>query len=237
MIGATQNISEKTLLEITLAKERLAKQQQITEAVLKAQENEREYIANVLNENLNQLLVATKWNIHLAKIDTDKKDDCLDNASEYLNQVIGEIRKIYKTLVIPDRHIIGLFDNIKNLITDVNKEHLVKFKFTRSGVEEEEDLGKQIQIDIFRMVQELVNNITKHAQATEAKISLSRQGNSLVLMARDNGIGCTELPKKTGVGIINIRSRAELYGGTVLVSSKPGKAYKFTVTLPCFGQQ
>jgi signal transduction histidine kinase len=93
-----------------------------------------------------------------------------------------------------------------------------------------------MQLDIYRMVQELVNNITKHAHATEAKISIFRRGESLILLASDNGIGSAKLPKKTGVGIINIRSRAELYGGTVLVSSKPGKAYKFTVTLPCFSQ-
>lgn len=235
MIGATQDISEKKLLEIKLAKERLAKQKQITDAVLKAQENEREYIATVLNENLNQLLVATKWNIQLAKIDADKRDSCLENSSEYLNHVIGEIRKIYKTLAIPDMHIIGLFDNIKNLVADMNKAHAVKFSFNNAGIDEEEDLDKQVQVDVFRMLQELVNNIITHAGASIARISLQRHNNNLVLAVSDNGSGCNELPQKPGVGIINIRSRAELYGGTVLITSKPGKGYKFTVTLPCFG--
>jgi len=234
IIGATQDITEKTLLEIKLANERMTRQKQITAAILKAQENERESIATVLNENLSQLLVAAKWNIQLAKIDKDKRDDCLDNSSEYLNHVIAEIRKIYKTLAIPDMHLVDLFDNIKNLIADTNKTQAVKFIFTEAGIDVEEDLDKHIQVDLFRMVQELVNNIIMHAHATEANISLYRQGNSLILMASDNGIGCTDLPRKTGVGIINIRSRAELYGGSVLVSTKPGKAYKFTVTLPCF---
>ena len=234
IIGATQNITEKTLLEIKLAKDRLTKQKQITDAVLRAQENEREVIATALNENLNQLLVAAKWNIQLAKIDKDKRDNCLDNSSDYLNHVITEIRKIYKTLTMPDRHIIGLFDNIKNLLADMNKAHSVKFKFTAAGIDEEEDLDKEMQVDIFRMVQELVNNIIKHAHATTAKINLYRRGFNLILSVADNGVGQKNHTEKRGVGIINIISRAELYDGKVSVISKPGKGYTLKVILPCF---
>jgi two-component system sensor histidine kinase UhpB len=207
IIGATQDITEKTLLEIKLAKDRLTKQKQITDAVLRAQEKERDIIATVLNENLNQLLVATKWNIHLARIDENKRESCLENSSEYLNHVIAEIRRIYKTLAIPDMHIIGLFGNIKNLLVDVNKAHPVKFKFTKAGIDEEEDLDKQMQLDIYRMVQELVNNVIIHAQATVAKIRLYRQGDSLILIAVDDGKGCNSATQKNGVGIINIKSR------------------------------
>jgi PAS domain S-box-containing protein len=234
MIGATQDITEKTLLEIKLAKERITKQKQITDAVLQAQENEREAIATELNENLNQLLVATRWNIQLAKIDKDKRDDCLQNSAEYLNHVISEIRRIHKTLAMPDMQVIGLFDNIKNLVEDMNKEHSIKFKFTEAGIDEEEDLDKPIQLDIFRMLQQLVSNIIQHAHATAAKINLHRRGNDLVLIVSDNGVGQDKLTPEKGVGIINITSRAELYGGTVTITSKPGKGYTFKVTLPCF---
>jgi len=236
IIGATQDITKKTLLEIKLATERQIKQKQITEAVLKAQENERQTIATALNENLNQLLVATKWNIQLAKTntDTDKRDHCLKNSSEYLNHVINEIKRIYKTLAIHDVNIIGLFDNIKNLVADMNKAQTVKFKFTETGIDEEENLDKHIQLDIFRMVQELVNNIIKHAHATVAKINLYRQDSNLILSVTDNGNGYNCLTEKKGVGIINIMSRAELYDGTVSVTSKPGKGYTLKVVLPCF---
>jgi two-component system sensor histidine kinase UhpB len=234
MIGATQDITEKTLLEIKLANERLTRQKLITAAVLRGQENERESIAIALNENLSQLLVATKWNIQLAKTDRDKRDICLNNSAEYLNHVINEIRKIYKALAIPDVRNIGLFDNIKNLIADTNKTQTVKFKFKEAGIDEEEDLDKHIQRDIFRMVQELVSNIIQHANATIAKIKLYREELSLILSVTDNGNGHPSPPEKKGVGIINITSRAGLYGGTVLVTSKPGKGYTLKVTLPCF---
>ncbi len=234
IIGATQNITEKTLLEIKLANERLAKQKEITEAAFKAQENERNTIAVMLNENLNQILVATKWNIQLAKTDKDKRDECLNTSSEYLNHVIGELRKIYKTLATPNIHFVGLFDSIKNLIIDTNKAQTVKFKFKDAGIDEEQDLDKHIQLDILRMVQELMNNIIKHAHAKVAKITLCRQADNLILTVADNGIGYNNLSEKKGFGIINIKSRAALYGGTVLISSKPGKGYTLKVVLPFF---
>lgn len=234
IIGATQNITEKTLLEVKLANLRLARQKEITDAVFKAQENERESIANVLNENLNQILVATKWNIQLAKTDRDKRDLCLENSFEYVSHVISEIRKIHKTLVVPNIQITGLFENIKTLVADTNNKNMVHFKFIESGIDEEEDLDKHMQLDILRMVQELMKNVVKHAYATIAIITLSRQSGNLILTVADNGKGCKSITEKKGVGILNIKSRAELYGGTVVVNSKTGKGYTLKVVLPCF---
>jgi PAS domain S-box-containing protein len=234
MIGATQDITEKVILEKKLAQERLARQREITDAVLTALENERETIGTELNENLNQLLVAIKWNVQIAKTDKNKRDLCLENSAEYLDHLIGEIRKIYKTLVIPNHNVIGLFDNIHNLIQELNKAHPVKFDFYNEGIDEEEDLGKDLQIDIYRIVQEQLNNIIKHANATHATIHLTCQANEIILTISDNGKGCNVSKEKKGVGIINIRSRAELYGGYVLIKSKPGKGYELKVVLPGF---
>lgn len=234
IIGATQDITEKTLLEIQLATDHLERQKQITAAVLKGQEKERESIAIALNENLSQLLIATKWNIQLAKTDRDKRDECLDNSSEYLNHVIDEIRKMYKALAIPDMQKIGLFNNIKNLIADLNKTEAVNFSFTEAGIDEEKDLNEHIQLDVFRMVQELVSNILQHARASIAKIRLHRRGHNLILSVADNGTGYQNITEKKGVGLINITSRAWLHGGKVVVKSKPGKGYTLKVTLPCF---
>ena len=234
MIGATQNVTEKVLLEKKLAQERLTRQREITDAVLTAQEKERDTIATELNENLNQLLVAAKWNVQMAKKDTDKRDECLNNSSEYLNRVITEITRIYKTLLIPHIQVNGLFDNIKNLLQELSRTNPIKFKFHNEGIDEEEDLDKNIQLDIFRMVQEQLNNIIKHSGATHANIKLSRQASELVLAISDNGKGSDVQKEKNGVGLINITSRAELYNGSVLVASKPGKGYTLKVALPCF---
>ena len=80
--------------------------------------------------------------------------------------------------------------------------------FKGEGVDEEE-LDEKLQLTIFRIVQEQLNNILKHANATCATINLTRQGNEIALLISDNGNGCNILEAGKGIGIINIRSRAE----------------------------
>ena len=234
IIGATQDITQNILLQEKLTKERLIKQHEITDAVLTSQERERETIATELNENLNQLLVAAKWNIQIARTNKDKADSCLDNSVTYLNKVIGETKRIYKSLQIPDKNIFSLSENIKYLIEARDKDFPVKFKFNEGGIDEKEDLTKNMQQDIFRIVQEQVNNIIKHANATHACIDLRKQQNKIILTVSDDGIGNNAISEKKAVGMINIQSRAELYDGTVSITSKPGKGYSLKVVLPCF---
>lgn len=234
MIGASADITENVLLEKELVQAKLNRQREITDAVFIAQEKERVVIGTELNENLNQLLVAAKWNIEIAKNDESKKDTCLKNSVDYLDKVIGEIKRIYKTLVIPDIQVIGLFDNIKNLVLHINQEQPVKFSFYKDGIDLEEDLDSNMQLDIFRMIQEQVKNILAHADATQATIQLTRQNNKIILIISDNGKGTDGSSGKKGVGIINMISRAELYNGFVSVISKPGKGYTLKVVLPCF---
>ncbi|MEP7236780.1 MAG: PAS domain-containing protein [Ferruginibacter sp.] len=233
IIGATADITAIISLENKSELDRLTSQRLVTDAVLTAQEKERVIIATELNENLSQLLVAAKWNIHIAKTDTAKSSLCLDNAVEYVDKVIADIKRIYKTLLIPDRHIFGLFDNIKSLILDMGKIYPITFKFYEGGIDEEEDLDKNLQIDIFRIVQEQLNNIINHAHALRATIKLIKQNNKIILAVSDDGKGCNLLTGKTGVGIINIKSRAGLYNGTVTIASKPGKGYTLKVVFPC----
>ena len=229
MIGATRDITEQVILENKLAEERLTKQREITDAVLTAQENERKVIGNELNENLNQMLAVIKWNIQIALADKDKSDVCLKKSSDYLLKTMQDIRRIYKSIVVPDIHTTGLFDNIDNLLENLNKPSPLKITFTNESIDEEEDLGEKLQLDIYRIVQEQLNNIVKHAQAANAHVYLYKLASDIILLITDDGQGTDLQVKKTGVGIINIKSRAELYGGIVTQISNPGEGYTLKV--------
>jgi PAS domain S-box-containing protein len=236
MIGATQDITEKVLLRKKLEEERRTRQREITDAILTAQEREREDIGKELHDNLNQTLVVAKLYMQMAKSYEANRDMYIEKAYEFIGNVIQEIRRISKNLVVPGTHIIGLFDNIKNLLHDLHNIHPVKIEFQEDGIAEK-DLDEKLQLTIFRIVQEQINNILKHSKATHAHIHLSRHKNELVLLISDNGKGCDMLKEKTGVGIINIKSRAELYNGTVAIVSKPGKGYELKVVLPLNGHR
>jgi PAS domain S-box-containing protein len=237
MIGATQDITarkaaESNLLESErkLAKERLTRQKEVTHAVQKAQENERADIGKELHDNLNQILGAAKLYIEMAKTDDENREMCLDKSSGFIVNVIDQIRRISKTLSTPGM-IMGLFDSIRIVIDDLIMVDAIKIEFQQVDVNEK-DLDEKLQLTIFRIVQEQLNNILKHAKATHATINLTRQGNEIILLISDNGEGFNVLEEEKGVGITNIKARAEFYHGGVTILSKPGEGYELKVVLP-----
>ncbi|MGZ8558948.1 MAG: PAS domain S-box protein [Chitinophagaceae bacterium] len=227
------DITEKVLLEKKLLDEKLKAQREMTNAVLTAQENERAEIGKELHDNVNQTLAVIKLYIQMAQKDKKKREINLEKSCDLIVNVIEEIRRIAKNLVIPGTHIISLFDNINNLINDLANIHTLKIEF-HADVDEEK-LNDNLQINIFRIVQEQLNNILNHANAKDAAINLSRQENEIILLISDNGQGCDILKEKKGVGIINIKSRAELCHGKAEIESEPGNGFQLKVVLPLNG--
>ena len=231
MIGATRDITEKILLQNKLIEERVTRQRKLTAAVFTAQEKERADIGKELHDNLGQILAVTKMYMQMAGKSEKKREMYIDKSCDFIEDVIQKVRRIAKNLIIPGAHIIGLFDNIKNLLQDLALIHPVKIEFHKAGIKEQE-INEILQLVIFRIIQEQLNNILKHAQATHAAIHLSRDADEVILIISDNGKGCNILKQTNGVGIINIKSRAELYHGRVTITSQPGKGYELKVILP-----
>jgi PAS domain S-box-containing protein len=225
------DITARILLEIKLTDERRAKEKEITAAVLMAQEKERAAIGEELHDNLNQVLAAAKLYIQKGKADENNRDANLEKSIRLVGDVINEIRRIARELVIPATHIIGLFDNIKNLVADLAMVNQLKIKFDDNGIAES-GFNDKLQTAIFRIVQEQLNNILKHAKATHATISLSSHKNKIILLITDNGQGTNMSHSKNGLGLINIKSRASLYDGTVNIITKPGEGFALKVVFP-----
>ena len=227
------DVTEKKLLQNKLTLERITRQKEITEAVLTAQQNERADIGKELHDNLNQILGATKLYIEMARKDEENRELCLQKSSEYIVNVIEEIRKISKNLATPGM-VMGLFDNIKILLDDLGIINPIKIDFHHEGIDEDE-LNDKLQLNIFRIVQEQLNNILKHAAATSATIDLSRNKDEIILLITDNGKGFDTDQKRKGVGIRNIMGRAELCQGRAEIKSQPGKGFQLRVALrhPC----
>ncbi|HTI09214.1 MAG TPA: PAS domain-containing protein [Puia sp.] len=240
MVGATQDVTARKLAETgllesesKLVKERLARQQEMTHAVLAAQEQERSEIGKELHDNLNQILGAAKLYIELAKTDEENREMCLEKSSGFIVKVIEEIRRISKTLSTPSM-VMGILESIKILVDDLAVVNEIKIEFQDNGIDDT-DLDEKLQLTIFRIVQEQLNNILKHANATHAIIDLNRRESRIILRISDNGNGCSISEEEKGVGNINIKSRAEQCHGTVAMTSSPGKGYELKVELPLEG--
>ena len=238
MIGATQDITgrksaESQLLrsERNLARQQLKNQKEIIAAVLIAQEKERANIGKELHDNLNQILGAAKLYIELAKTDEEDREMLLQKSVGYIVTVIEEIRDISKHLAIPRLNIMGLAESIKILIEDVMRINPIHIQFRERGIHPAE-LNEALQLDIFRIVQEQLNNILKHAKASQAEIQLAKTNDTVELVISDNGEGCDITTNNKGVGIMNIMIRADLYQGTVSILSHPGEGYVLKVGFP-----
>ncbi len=229
MIGATQDITARKLSEIQLQEERQTKQRQITNAVITAQENERVQIGRELHDNLNQVLAVTKLYIEMASSDSKNKAMYLEKSLGFITNVITEVRKISRMMIIPGMHGLSVFDNIRNLINDITGIHPVKIEFKSHHIEGRH-LDEKLQLNIYRIIQEQLINILKHSESTNASINLTGNRNGIVLEIIDNGKGCDISESGNGVGIRNIMSRAELCHGVAEIISKPGEGFLLKVS-------
>jgi signal transduction histidine kinase len=158
----------------------------------------------------------------MGKTNEENRDAFLSTSSDYTVKAIEEIRKLSKTLISPFIKEIGLTESIKDIAEDIMVVHPLKIKLSVKDFDEE-ILNEKFKLNIFRIVQEQINNTLKHAKAKILKIDLSQTNHELFISISDDGIGFDTSHKRKGVGILNIISRAELYKGDVIINSSPGK--------------
>jgi two-component system, NarL family, sensor histidine kinase UhpB len=226
------DVTERILLENELNEQRVNRQRQITEAVIEAQEKERTEIGKELHDNVNQILGASNLYINTAMTDEEMRQELLERSTELVSKAINEIRKISKSLITPGLREIGLIDSIEDIIDDMKytkQELQIELDLQNISEEQIEDRRK---LTLFRIVQEQLNNIVKHAKATRVLIRLSMEGVNTVLTVADNGVGFDMSRHRKGVGITNIISRAELFNGKVEINTAPGEGCTLTASIP-----
>lgn len=226
-----RDVSAKVLQEDEDGKHGLSRQRKITLAVLDAQERERAFLWSELQGSLAQHLVVAKFYAEMAKTDRINKETYLDKSSRNINEVIGMIRTICKSLARPNKRLLGLKDSIDNLIDDLMRAYPIDVGLRVEGALEEE-LTERMQLDLFRIVQEQLNNILKHANATHVDVAIFQQPKMIVLVIADNGQGYDPSKDKGGLGIINIMGRVESQGGRMDILTGPGEGYILRVELP-----
>jgi signal transduction histidine kinase len=208
------------------------RQKQITEAVILAQEKERTEIGKELHDNVNQILGASNLYINTAMTDEEMRQELLQRSTELVSNAINEIRKISKSLITPGLREIGLIESIEDIMDDLKvarDKMVIDLDLQNISEEQIEDRRK---LTLFRIVQEQLNNIVKHAKATRVLIRLSGEQDQIVLTVADNGVGFDVSRHRKGVGITNIISRAELFNGKVEIQSGPGEGCTLMVSLP-----
>jgi two-component system sensor histidine kinase UhpB len=215
---------------IRLEEELILQKQQLVEAVLNAQENERKTIGAELHDNINQILTAVKLNLGLAAEYKDNKA-LIEKCEKNIEVVMEEIRKLSKQLILPGNlKELGLVQSVQDMMSEVLHLSGIAWKVVAKGVKESL-LSEEQKLALYRIVQEQLNNILKHAEASSIAITLEVSDSKVQLKIVDNGKGFDTKKQRNGVGITNIINRAELFNGKVKIDSGPGKGCSVEVVL------
>jgi signal transduction histidine kinase len=226
VIGAIADITEKKK-----AAELILNQQQYTaEAVLMAQERERTALGEELHDNINQILSAAKLFLEVAAHEPDKTPEFLERGKNHVLTAIEEIRKLSKKLVAGNVEGMGLRPSIDHLIADLKVVQKVDISLEIDDIDESE-LSVSQKITIFRIIQEQLNNILKHANAQHVNIRLKSDEGHVHLHINDDGRGFDMKARKKGVGLSNMLNRVRLYNGKIDIDAAPGKGCRLNVVL------
>jgi signal transduction histidine kinase len=204
----------------------------VNEAILRAQEQERTVIGQELHDNVNQILFTSKLYLNLIKpLDADQIA-LKEKTEAFILMAIDEIRKLSSALVSPRLSDRGLIPCIKNLVDDLMLAALFRTDFVVRNESAIDGVDYNIQLTIFRIVQEQVKNIIKYSKAQQVSLQLWTAGEQVHLLIEDDGVGFDPGQATRGIGLTNIYDRASLFNGKVDLQTAPGKGCSLKVTMP-----
>lgn len=204
-------------------------QQAFTRQLIESQESERKRIAAELHDGLGQRLVVIK-NLALMVLNSPSKNgdarEQIEEISAEASQAIAEVKEIFHNLRPYQLDRIGLTKAIEAIVRTARSAS--ETVFTAEIDDIDDVFPKHLEINFYRVVQEGVNNILKHSQATEAGVTIKRAPDGLRMTIRDNGKGFTPGAanhdlSRGGFGLIGVTERAQLVGGKLTIHSAPGQ--------------
>ena len=220
-----------------LVKEKILKDQELNaiDAMIAGQEKERERLASDLHDSVGATLTAAKLQFeHLSK-NKDKlgtMDEFFNKTGILLDKAYSEVRSmahLKNSGVIAKK---GLLPAITTLAKNASVTGQLNIEVQDFGFDEK--LDSMMEITIFRIIQELVTNIIKHSEGSEANISLTQHKEMLSIIVEDNGKGfdTRKMNSEEGMGLSTIEKRIEHLEGTLEVDSTPKKGTSILIEIP-----
>ncbi|MGH9939936.1 MAG: sensor histidine kinase, partial [Blastocatellia bacterium] len=203
-------------------------QEEFSRRLIDSQEQERKRIAAELHDSLGQNLLLIKNHALLGlaeREDAAATEESLTTISEITSQVLDEARQISYNLRPYQIDRFGLTKALQSMLDRVAEASEIKFHYEVDSLEGL--FSKEAEMNLYRIVQESVNNVLKHSRATEAEIKIARNGRNLLLRVADNGQGFApdaDAEKAgRGFGLTGIAERARMLGGAYSIKSAPGE--------------
>jgi len=236
LIIVGHDLTEKNAIERKLEQTRKERQIDINEA----QEKERLRIATDLHDGMGQTLTAISYSVqNLYPKDTEVEESiqmAFANIQAQIDAAIREAKTLAHNLIPIVLKDFGLIVAMKNLIGRANETYKTRFRF--DAFDFNERIDSRLEKMLYRISQESLNNIVKHAQAKNAYYQIFWQDCSVVLVIEDDGVGFDTKalqaePKNKGIGLISMRERVLAFDGSFILNSEPGQGTEIVVEIPC----
>ncbi|GAA4273379.1 histidine kinase [Aquimarina gracilis] len=207
-------------------------QKELLKTSILSQEEERTRIAKELHDDVGAMLTTTK--LYFSQINPELPEDELNEITEkmsgFFDDMIYTVRSISQDLrpVILEK--LGLIEAIQSLAQTVNDSGNIEVEFKNNTIK---TIAKSKELNIYRIIQELITNTIKHAEASEVGIELKNEDEKLIILYEDNGKGVDQkkLDHKKGLGLKNIESRLSVLSGN-MDFLKVSSGMKIKVTCP-----
>jgi two-component system, NarL family, sensor kinase len=216
--------------------EELLKKQELKSinAMIEGQEGERKRIARDLHDRLGSILSMVK--IHFKSVEDNLDALKVSNlkqyekANELLDSACDEVRKISHDMTSGVLSKFGLVAALEDLKDTLEQSEQLEVEFVTHGLDNR--LENEVEIAVYRIIQELISNTLKYANATELSIQLLKSKNGLNVIVEDNGLGFDTKKEAKGIGLKNINSRVSALDGELNIDSIIGKGTTITIDIP-----
>lgn len=235
LLGFSYYRRSKLKQEARLQAAILKQQEEATRAVLEAEENERQRIAKDLHDGVGQMMSAAKMNLSAFESNTRFKNEeeklAFEKIISLVDESCSEVRAVSHNMMPNALLKNSLASAVREFIDKLDHKKLQVHLYTE-GLEER--LDSNIETVLYRVIQECVNNVIKHADASTLDISVIREENEITATIEDNGKGfdTSSREKFDGIGLKNIRTRVEYLKGTVDFDSSPGRGTLVALHVP-----
>jgi len=237
-VGVVLNFLSGNLHDLSSKIGELQQTQQMALSIIKAQEEERKRVAREIHDgpaqSMANVVMRTDFCLKLLDLEPSRIGEELQALQKLVRYSLQDIRKIIfdlRPMVLDD---LGLAPAVKRYVTEMKEQYNLPVEFLSFGTERR--LDNSIEVSLFRIIQEALSNIRKHARARQALVKMEFLTKKINIQIKDNGQGfdlkIINNSERKGYGLISMRERVQLLAGEMVISTAPGQGTSISISVP-----